>query len=97
MIFQKNCLVIYELLIWGIYHNPNTCIYINIYIYIYIYDLVTDYLESWIFSENKYFGAPGGPNLMIFAIMVHDPLYFEIGIFSGPPDPPYMSENAQMC
>ena len=34
---------------------------------------------------------------MIFDIMVHDPLYFEVGIFSGPPDPPYMSENAQMC
>ena len=34
---------------------------------------------------------------MIFGCMVYDPLYFEVGIFSGPPDSPYMSENAQMC
>ena len=46
-----------------------------------IYDQVTKYCESWIFSEKKYLGAPGGPNLMIFDIMVHDPLYFEVGIF----------------
>ena len=26
---------------------------------------------------------------MIFGIMVHDPLYFEVGILSGPADPPF--------
>ena len=45
----------------------------------------------------NYSGAPRCPNLVIFGIMVHDPLYFEVGIFSGPTDPPYMSKNAQMC
>ena len=54
------------------------------------------------FSSNDFFwknysGATGGPNLVIFGIMVPDPLYFEVGIFSGPTDPPYMSKNAQMC
>ena len=49
------------------------------------------------FSEKNYCGAPGGPNLVIFGIMVHDPLYFEVGICLGPTDPPYMSKNAQMC
>ena len=49
------------------------------------------------FFLKNYSRAPGGPNLVIFGIIVHDPLYFEVGIFSGPTDPPYMSKNAQMC
>ena len=40
------------------------------------------------FFQKNYSGAPGGPNLVIFGIMVHDPLYFEVGIFSGPTDSP---------
>ena len=40
-----------------------------------------------IFWKN-YFGAPRGPNLMIFGIMVHDPLYFEVGTFRDQPTPP---------
>ena len=32
---------------------------------------------------------------MIFGIIVHDPLYFEVGLFLVPTDPPYMSKNAQ--
>ena len=49
------------------------------------------------FFLKKYCGAPGGPNIMTFGIMVHDPLYFEVGIVSGPTDPPNISKNAQMC
>ena len=33
----------------------------------------------------------------IFATITIDPLYFEVHIFSDPPDPPYMSKNAKMC
>ena len=41
--------------------------------------------------------APRGPKSVIFDTIDLDPLYFEVGIFLGPPDPPYMSKNAQMC
>ena len=39
------------------------------------------------FFCKNYSGAPGGPSLVIFGIMVHDPLYFELGIFLGQTDP----------
>ena len=48
-------------------------------------------------SRAIYYGTPGGPKSVIFATIDLDPLYFEVGIFLGPPDPPYMSKNAQMC
>ena len=39
----------------------------------------------------------GGPNVTIFGREDLDPLYFDVSNFSVPPDPPYMSQNAQMC
>ena len=33
----------------------------------------------------------------MFATIDLDPLYFEVHMFSDPPDPPYMSKNAEMC
>ena len=40
------------------------------------------------FSEKKYCGVRVGPISAIFATITLDPLYFEVHIFSDPPDPP---------
>ena len=37
-------------------------------------------MNPGIFVLKKYCGALGGPNLVISGIMVHDPLYSEVGI-----------------
>ena len=48
-------------------------------------------------EEKKDCGALGGPRSAIFGTIALDPLYFEVHIFSDPPDPHYMSINAQLC
>ena len=53
-----------------------------------IHDQVKNYFESWIFCLKEYCGAPIGPNFVIFGIMVHDLLYFKVGIFRDQPTPP---------
>ena len=57
---------------------------------------VTGFSSKDYFSENN-FGTRGGQKLVIFGTMFHDPLYFEVGIVSGPTDPSDMSKNSQMC
>ena len=43
------------------------------------------------------FSAPGGRKVAIFVMEDLDPQYFGVSNFSVPPDPPYMSKNANMC
>ena len=50
-----------------------------------------------ILSEKNDFSAPGGPKSDMFDTDDLDPLYFDFGIVSAPPVPPFMSKNAQMC
>ena len=50
-----------------------------------------------VLSKKINFSAPEGPKSTIFDTDDVDPLYFEVGIVSAPPDPPYMSKNAKMC
>ena len=50
-----------------------------------------------VLHEKNDFSAIGGPDVTIFGREDLDPLYFDVSNFSVPPDPPYMSQNAQMC
>ena len=50
-----------------------------------------------VLSEKNNFSALGGPKVTIFGRDDLDPLYFDVSIFSVPPDPPYMSKNTQIC
>ena len=50
-----------------------------------------------VLSEKINFSAPGGRKVAIFGREDLDPLYFDVGKFLAPPDPPYMSRNAKMC
>ena len=48
-------------------------------------------------SEKINFSAPGGRKVAIFGMEDLDPQHFDVSNFSVPPDPPYMSKNANMC
>jgi len=50
-----------------------------------------------VLSEKINFSAPGGRKVAIFGMEDLDPQYFDVSNFSVPPDPPYMSKNANMC
>ena len=50
-----------------------------------------------VLSEKINFSAPGGQKVAIFGMEDLDPQYFDVSNFSVPPDPPYMSKNANMC
>ena len=50
-----------------------------------------------VLSEKINFSAPGGRKVAIFGMEDLDPQYFDVSNFSDPPDPPYMSKNANMC
>ena len=50
-----------------------------------------------VLSEKNNFSAPGGQKVAIFGMEDLDPQYFDVSNFSVPPDPPYMSKNANMC
>ena len=50
-----------------------------------------------VLSEKINFSAPGGRKVAIFGMKDLDPQYFDVRNFSDPPDPPYMSKNANMC
>ena len=49
------------------------------------------------FVRKNNFSAPGGRKVAIFGMEDLDPQYFDVSNFSDPPDPPYMSKNANMC
>ena len=50
-----------------------------------------------VLSEKINFSALGGRKVAIFGMEDLDPQYFDVSNFSDPPDPPYMSKNANMC
>ena len=50
-----------------------------------------------VLSEKNNFSAPGGRKVPIFGMEDLDRQYFDVSNFSDPPDPPYMSKNANMC
>ena len=45
----------------------------------------------------KYCEVLGGPTSAIFGTITLDPLYFEVHIFLGPPDPSYMCLKIPKC
>ena len=53
--------------------------------------------QANVLSEKINFSAPGGQKVAIFGMEDLDPQYFDVSNFSVPPDPPYMSKNANMC
>ena len=50
-----------------------------------------------VLSEKNHFSALAGPKVAIFGRDDLDPLHFYVSNISVPPDPPFMSKNAQMC